>query len=73
MLMESYKSHSVRKIRRDGVQYEEFYPSKSKIEMDKIDLILAKYYGLTDEELDYIIHYDIKYRMGWNAGKGDLY
>ena len=64
MLMESYKSHSVHKIRRDGVEYEEFYPSKSKIEMDKIDCILAEYYDFTDEELDYIINYDIKYRMG---------
>ena len=26
--------------------------------------ILASYYGFTEEELDYIINYDIKYRMG---------
>jgi hypothetical protein len=25
---------------------------------------LANYYGLSDEELDFIINYDIKYRMG---------
>ncbi len=25
---------------------------------------LAKHYGFTDEELDFIINYDIKYRMG---------
>ena len=24
----------------------------------------AAYYGFTDEELDFIINYDIKYRMG---------
>ena len=24
----------------------------------------AKHYGFTEEELDYIINYDIKYRMG---------
>mgnify|MGYP003549347576 CR=1 FL=1 len=24
----------------------------------------AKYYGFTEEELDFIINYDIKYRMG---------
>jgi len=24
----------------------------------------AKHYGFTDEELDFIINYDIKYRMG---------
>jgi hypothetical protein len=26
--------------------------------------IFAKRYGFTDEELDFIINYDIKYRMG---------
>jgi hypothetical protein len=32
--------------------------------MDAIDKELAKLYGFTDEELDFIINYDIKYRMG---------
>jgi hypothetical protein len=26
--------------------------------------VLAAHYGLTEEELDFIINYDIKYRMG---------
>jgi len=29
--------------------------------------VLAKHYGFTDEELDFIINYDIKYRMGREA------
>jgi hypothetical protein len=41
-----------------------FKISISKPEIDKIDSILAQHYGFTDEELDYIINYDIKYRMG---------
>jgi hypothetical protein len=41
-----------------------FTPSKSKPIIDQIDTILAKHYGFTEEELDYIINYDIKYRMG---------
>ncbi len=28
------------------------------------DLVLAQHYGFTDEELDDLINYDIKYRMG---------
>lgn len=36
----------------------------SKPIMDEIDKVLAKHYGFTDEELDFIINYDIKYRMG---------
>ena len=29
-----------------------------------IDRVLAEYYDLDREELDFIINYDIKYRMG---------
>ena len=36
----------------------------SKPIMDEIDKVLAKHYGFTEEELDFIINYDIKYRMG---------
>lgn len=32
--------------------------------IDEIDRLLAKHYGFTPEELDFIINYDIKYRMG---------
>ena len=41
------------------------YPKgQCKNEMDEIDKLLAKHYGFTEEELDFIINYDIKYRMG---------
>ena len=36
----------------------------SKPIIDKIDKVSAKHYGFTEEELDFIINYDIKYRMG---------
>lgn len=32
--------------------------------IDKIDIALQESYGFTNEELDFIINYDIKYRMG---------
>jgi hypothetical protein len=38
--------------------------SKSNHIIDEIDRVLAAHYGFTDEELDFIINYDIKYRMG---------
>ena len=41
-----------------------YFITYSKYIIDKIDIILAKYYQFTEEELDYIINYDIKYRMG---------
>lgn len=41
-----------------------FYIKKSKAIIDEIDTVLAKYYGFTNEELDFIINYDIKNRLG---------
>jgi methylase of polypeptide subunit release factors len=40
------------------------YPKYSKSIIDEIDSALADHYGFTDEETDFIINYDIKYRMG---------
>lgn len=48
----------------DTISYAEFNASISKPIIDQIDRVLAKHYGFTDEELDFIINYDIKYRMG---------
>lgn len=44
--------------------FETFNPALSKPIIDEIDRELAKHYGFTEEELDFIINYDIKYRMG---------
>jgi len=33
----------------------------------RIHYVLAQQYGFTEEELDFIINYDIKYRMGKDA------
>lgn len=46
------------------VELQTFFVGKSKSILDQIDTLLAKHYGFTDEELDFIINYDIKYRMG---------
>ena len=46
------------------VEYDEFYLKLSKPIIDEIDRVLAEHYSFTDEELDFIINYDIKYRMG---------
>jgi hypothetical protein len=41
-----------------------FFVKNSKPLIDEIDQILAQYYQLSEEELDFVINYDIKYRMG---------
>ena len=47
--------------------YEQFRPRMAKSIIDEIEYILAKHYGFTDEELDFIINYDIKcsIRRAW--------
>ena len=42
----------------------QYYVRKSKPIIDEIDKVLAQHYDFTEEELDFIINYDIKYRMG---------
>ena len=68
LLMRDLKSNAERKTitTKDGdkIAYDEFFVSKSKPIIDEIDRVLAEHYGFTDEELDFIINYDIKYRMG---------
>lgn len=41
-----------------------FYFKKSKPVIDEVDLILGKHFGFSDDETDFVINYDIKYRMG---------
>jgi len=56
----------------DDIEYAEFYASKSKHIIDEIDRILARHYGFSAEEVDFILNYDIKYRLGQDdAGEGE--
>jgi hypothetical protein len=47
-----------------AVRFEQFRPREAKPVIDKIDAVLADRYGLNANELDFIVNYDIKYRMG---------
>ena len=63
--LESNSWFQTRQQRQTGeVRIQSFTPSFSKPIIDEIDRVLAEHYGFTDEELDFIINYDIKYRMG---------
>ena len=74
-LMKNLREHSIRRTipyKATGlVQYDEFYPRHSKPIIDEIDRVLARHYEFTDEELDFIINYDIKYRMGRGDNEED--
>lgn len=49
----------------------EYQVSRSKSVLDEIDCVLAKHYGFTEEELEFIINYDLKYRVGRDAEPSD--
>ena len=74
-LQQSLTDNAIRKAinTRDGsrIEYAEFYAWKSKPIIDQIDQVLAEHFGFDDEELDFIVNYDIKYRMGTGNGEGD--
>jgi hypothetical protein len=67
-LMASYNKNSTHRtvlykaVGNVTVQYFNFRPSKPIL--DEIDTVLAEHYGFTAEELDFILNYDIKYRLG---------
>lgn len=64
MLRSSKNTMSYLRLTMLAVVVLSFEVKKSKPIIDEIDRTLADHYGFTDEELDYIINYDIKYRMG---------
>ena len=60
----------VREQKQTGTtETQSFKIQKSKPILDEIDTVLAKHYGFTSEELDLILNYDIKYRLGRSGGE----
>lgn len=63
--LEQNKVHQEINSKTRGQVVTSYYQKKlSKSIVDKIDREIAKYLFFNDEELDFIINYDIKYRMG---------
>ena len=53
------------------IQYQEFSPKNAKPIIDEIDEVVASAWGLAPESMDYLINYDIKYRLGLVGDAGD--
>jgi hypothetical protein len=67
MLTSDLQHNSEERVMRfahDTLTVQSIIPKRSKAIIDDIDRVLARHYGFSDEELDFIINYDIKYRMG---------
>lgn len=66
-LMADIQANSVdrrMKFRHDQLTIQCIMPKLSKPLIDKIDALLGVHYNFTDEETDFIINYDAKYRLG---------
>jgi hypothetical protein len=52
------------KFKHDTLKVQCIIPKHAKDIIDKIDVQLANHYGLTSDELDFVVNYDFKYRVG---------
>jgi hypothetical protein len=58
------------KFQHDSLTVQCIIPKYSKEIIDKIDSQLAEHYGFTLDELDFLVNYDVKYRMGAELDNG---
>jgi hypothetical protein len=71
-LEEDIKRHakmSTRNTRTHAIELEEYRMSASKGLLDEIDRVVGRYYGLSEEEMEFVVGYDGKYRMGKQEGE----
>ena len=70
--LEKNSTMLVREQKQTGTtETQSFKIQKSKPILDEIDTVLAGHYGFTAEELDFILNYDIKYRLGRDTETAD--
>ena len=62
-LMHDYQNNA-RHLKRGVTDSYTIYAKKSKPILDEIDYLLGQHYGFSADEIDFLINYDLKYRMG---------
>lgn len=74
LLTAYYASNRTRVRRGEQIHGEEinFDVAQAKPIIDEIDTLLAYHYGFADDELDFVLNYDIKYRVAGLDVVGDL-
>ncbi len=70
-LIEAYARNTRLFEKRPGYSSPEIKVQNFRPVIDEIDRYLGNLYGFTEEELDFIINYDIKYRMGKDNEEGN--
>jgi hypothetical protein len=75
LLMEDFQLNSTLnqvRYRHTGlVEYDQFNVKKSKHILDKIDHVICNHLNFNAEEIDFIVNYEIKYRMGQEGLRDD--
>jgi len=74
LLMKDIEENSIMqpaKYKTGFVEFQQFFPQKSKSIIDEIDTTLADHYRFSLKELEFILNYDIKYRMGKELDNGE--
>ncbi len=62
-LIDLQKNSKIKQVNYSHVsEYREYYARKSKHLIDKIDLAIQEAYGLNDDEINFLINYDLKFR-----------
>ena len=64
--MLDYQNHSILQestYSTGRITHQTFFPGKSKSIINKIDIVLGELYGFDKHEIDYIINYNIDFRM----------
>ena len=73
--MQSLATNATRKLisTKQGhkIEYDEINAVLSKGVIDEIDIVLSDVYGLSATELDFLVNYDLKYRVGSEADTND--
>jgi hypothetical protein len=57
--------------RKSGLLIESVNSGSVKDILDEINRVLAGHYGLRVEEFDFIINYDLKFRLGQDGNDGE--
>ena len=68
--VDTHSEHRKMTFKHDKLTVQCIVLKHSKPILDKIDAVLAEHYGFTAQELDFIINYDIKYRLGTPTRRG---
>ena len=66
-LMANYQEHSkitTTTLVTGKMVLQEFHPKYAKDILDRIDTLIGNVYGFTEEEVNYICNFDLKFRMG---------